>query len=249
MLLPVPIQQFFDTAGKPLAGGLLYCRVSGTTTPQALYTDPALSVPYSNPIELDAYGRLGPVYMVQSPAYNLLLTDANGVTQPGYPADPVVAPQQQQATPDSGVPTGTFLAYGSITPPSGYLLCDGSAVSRTTYAALFAVLSTTWGAGNGSTTFNVPDFRGRTIIGAGSGSGLTPRALGATGGEETHTLTTPEIPSHTHTVNGAGGGGGALLVGVFTSGALHDQETAATGGGGAHNTMQPFGVAAYIVKT
>ncbi len=66
---------------------------------------------------------------------------------------------------------GIIVPYaGGTVPPSGYLLCDGSAVSRATYAALFTAISTTWGAGNGTTTFNVPDLRGRSIIGAGTGT-------------------------------------------------------------------------------
>ena len=73
--------------------------------------------------------------------------------------------------------TGIIIAYGGSAAPAGFLLCDGSAVSRTTYADLFAALGTTWGAGDGSTTFNLPDLRGRSALGAGTGSGLTPRSL------------------------------------------------------------------------
>jgi len=81
---------------------------------------------------------------------------------------------------------------------AGALLCDGSAVSRTTYANLFAAIGTTYGAGDGTTTFNVPDFRGRVIVGAGTGSGLTARARGDVGGEEKHTLTEAELAAHSH---------------------------------------------------
>lgn len=66
------------------------------------------------------------------------------------------------------IPTGTLHAFAGATAPSGYLMCDGSAVSRTTYAALFQVISTTYGAGNGSTTFTLPDLRGRVPVGAGT---------------------------------------------------------------------------------
>lgn len=68
------------------------------------------------------------------------------------------------------LPTGTILPYAAAAAPSFFLLCDGSAVSRTIYAALFAVIGTTYGAGNGSTTFNLPDARGRVILGAGTGT-------------------------------------------------------------------------------
>jgi len=96
---------------------------------------------------------------------------------------------------------GFMIDYGGSSAPSGWLLCDGSAVSRTTYAGLFAVLGTAFGTGDGSTTFNVPDFRGRASIGSGQGSGLTLRVIGAKGGEEVHVLTVSEIPSHTHGIN------------------------------------------------
>jgi microcystin-dependent protein len=66
------------------------------------------------------------------------------------------------------LPSGTILDYGGAAPPTGYLACDGSAVSRTTYSGLFTALGTTWGAGDGSTTFNVPDLRGKVTLGAGT---------------------------------------------------------------------------------
>lgn len=85
---------------------------------------------------------------------------------------------------DALVPTGAFLPYGGTSAPTGWLLCDGAAVSRSTYAALFAVLSTTYGAGDGSTTFNLPDYRGRFVLGkAAAGTGST---LGGTGGTIDH---------------------------------------------------------------
>jgi len=65
-------------------------------------------------------------------------------------------------------PAGTIITFGGASAPTGYLACDGSAVSRTTYADLFAALSTTWGTGDGSTTFNVPDLRGAFLRGTGS---------------------------------------------------------------------------------
>ena len=107
-------------------------------------------------------------------------------------------------------PAGTVNPYAGSTAPTGWLLAYGQAVSRTTYADLFAVLSTTYGSGDGSTTFNLPDMRGR--VGAGldnmggtAASRLTAtvltaaNTLGATGGTETHTLTTAQLASHNHT--------------------------------------------------
>lgn len=88
---------------------------------------------------------------------------------------------------------GSILMYGGANAPLGYLICDGSAVSRTTYADLFAILSTTYGSGDGSTTFNLPDLRQRFPLGkAASGTG---NALGGTGGAIDHTHT---APAHYH---------------------------------------------------
>lgn len=118
----------------------------------------------------------------------------------------------------SAVPSGAFFPFAGSTLPSGYLWCAGQAISRTTYANLFAAIGTEWGSGNGSTTFNVPDFRGRVPAGkdnmGGSAAGrLTSQIdgdnLGSYGGAETVTLTSAHIPSHSFTVSGTTGGGGA----------------------------------------
>jgi len=101
-------------------------------------------------------------------------------------------------------PAGIIAQTARATAPSGWLLCDGSAVSRATYATLFAAIGTAYGAGDGSTTFNVPDGRGRTFIGAGTGTGLTARTVGQSGGEETHQLSTAELAMHSHSATDSG---------------------------------------------
>lgn len=88
------------------------------------------------------------------------------------------------------IPTGTVIARLSTVAPTGFLKCDGSEVSRETYALLFSLLGTTYGAGNGTTTFNLPNFQDRFLYGKGSTS-----AIGDTGGEAEHTLTMAELPS------------------------------------------------------
>lgn len=99
------------------------------------------------------------------------------------------------------LPTGIILDFAGTVVPAGFLACDGSAVSRTTYANLWAAIGATWGAGDGSTTFNVPDLRRRTTIGSGGVAVSGPaNTTGATGGAETVTLTSNEMPTHSHGV-------------------------------------------------
>lgn len=93
---------------------------------------------------------------------------------------------------------GVIIEYAGTTVPPGWLACDGSAVSRTTYLALFTQIGTTWGAGDGATTFNVPDLRNLFLRGSGA------EAVGITGGATTETLTAAEMPLQTVTVHDPG---------------------------------------------
>ncbi len=95
------------------------------------------------------------------------------------------------------LPTGTVVNFAGSTPPTGFLICDGSSLNRTTYSNLFSVIGTSFGAPDGN-SFNIPDLRGRTVVGVGSGPGLTTRSLGSSLGEESHTLSAAELAPHTH---------------------------------------------------
>jgi microcystin-dependent protein len=153
------------------------------------------------------------------------------------------------------VPSGTIMDFGGTSAPTGYLACDGSAVSRSTYGDLFAAIGTTWGSGDGSTTFNVPSFARRVAVGSGgSGTATLANSVGSTGGAETHTLTTGEMPAHTHPEtanNNASTGAGNEPKGVpdSTGNTVSSAITGSTGGGGAHNNMQPSAVVLKIIKT
>lgn len=119
-------------------------------------------------------------------------------------------------------PVGSIMPYAGVSAPSGWLLCDGSSKSRSEYAELFSILQTTYGSLN-ATSFNVPDLCGRTIIGVGTGAGLTTRSLGAKDGEEQHTLTLNEIPSHSH--SGTTSSEGSHTHTATDSGHTHTQTT------------------------
>jgi microcystin-dependent protein len=165
--------------------------------------------------------------------------------------------------PEMLMPVGVVLPYVSSTAPDGWLDCLGQELYRGDYPELFAVIGTTYGAGNGSTTFRLPNLAGRAVIGQGTGSGLTARTMGATGGVETHALNTSEMPSHTHTSNAVGSTLGLMTAdGQNTASAGLDASAVepnlfaapaalsinSAGSGVAHNNMQPFAVLNYIIR-
>ena len=171
----------------------------------------------------------------------------------------------------SGLNTGLIIPWSTTTAPSGFLECDGTAVSRSTYATLFAVVGTTYGVGNGSTTFNLPDLTDKTVV---ARSAANSKSLAQTGGANTvtptgniagstgsTTLTTAQIPSHTHSFGVSAGSMGSAAVGACAY-TPSQAASSATGGGGSHNhtlsanfagsansVLQPYLVLMYIIKT
>lgn len=196
--------------------------------------------------------------------------DANRAVETNHIKDgAVTAAKLDSAAVSVLMPTASLMPYAGSSAPTGYLLCDGAAISRTTYSDLFGIIGLTYGVGDGSTTFNIPDLRGRVIAGqddmGGSSAnrltnqsgGLNGDTLGATGGSETHTLSVSEIPSHRHppheNITGITGGfvyntsagSGAGNGGGFE----YEADTGLAGGGGSHNNVQPTIILNYIIKT
>ena len=150
---------------------------------------------------------------------------------------------------DQGVsPSAAIIGFGGSSAPTGWLLCDGSAVSRTTYAALFAIIGTTYGSGDGSTTFNLPDLRTRVPAGYKSGD-VNFGTIGGVGGEATHVLTTNEMPSHNHSYGATGSQNNVAGGGPFTFQPTGSGTTGSAGGGAAHNNLQPYITINFIIKT
>lgn len=150
-----------------------------------------------------------------------------------------------------GIPIGVILEYPADTPPNGWLICDGSAVSRTEYNDLFTTIGTTYGNGDGSTTFNLPNLKGKVPVGKDS-SQSEFNILNKIGGEKTHKLTINEIPSHNHVMSAVrqwnSSGGYPWVANGEVYKAIENGVTTSVGGSQSHNNLQPYIVVNYIIK-
>ncbi len=175
----------------------------------------------------------------------------------------------------TGMFPGIITPFAGTTAPLGWLLCYGQAVSRTTFAQLFTAIGTTYGTGDGSTTFNVPDLRGRFPLGKDNMGGTSanrvtaPEAdnLGQASGAESHILTTNELPSHSHTITYLPNTAGAHSFNSSTYPLTGTMDNTAQSGGpspttadssysigntgsnAAHNNMSPYITLNYIIKS
>jgi microcystin-dependent protein len=156
-----------------------------------------------------------------------------------------------------GFNTGDLKMGAYTTPDPGWLLCNGAAVSRIGYPALFSKIGTSYGVGDGSTTFNLPNATGRAPVGAGTGSGLTARTLGDSFGAESVLLTAAQSGlrdhQHTHTVPSAVASGSSPN--TINAGALGNANTSGVIGGlansnaqSSHENMPPSFVVNYFIK-
>ena len=150
------------------------------------------------------------------------------------------------------LPVGSVISFPGSKAPDGYLFCMGQEVSRTERSDLFALIGTTYGEGDGVTTFNLPNLCGKIPVGLDI-SDISFNSLGKTGGEKTHTLNINEIPSHNHVKNGIGwtdGTGFWVGSGNYTT-LDFDKDTGltgSTGGSQPHNNLQPYITLNYIIK-
>jgi len=154
------------------------------------------------------------------------------------------------------IPTGTISQFAGNLAPTGWLIADGSEISRTTYANLFALIGELYGNGDGSTTFNLPDLKGKVVVGLDSEDSSFD-TMGETGGEKEHLLTSSEsgIPAHTHPLAFQDTGDGQFSPdsreSTFASGTSigNTRSNTATNASEAHNNLQPYLVLNYIIKT
>ena len=162
----------------------------------------------------------------------------------------------EQNSAASLLPAGIFLPYAGIEAPDGFLLCYGQEISREQYSSLFNAIGIQYGDGNGTTTFNLPDMRGRTPVGTDNMGGISADrvenevadVLGGNAGQEHHMLTTNEMPSHSHIYQiGQAGAGGADMVSPYWAGVVN-RATSETGNSQPHNNMPPYLTINYIIK-
>jgi microcystin-dependent protein len=173
-----------------------------------------------------------------------------------------IAPTDTARLSDIGsyLPSGAIMDFAMVTPPSGWLVCDGSAVSRTSQAGLFVAIGTTWGVGDGSTTFNLPDFRGTFRRSLDAGKGLDPARVFASYQVDGFASHTHIHNPHGHTINDPGHSHSIPVTGAASGAATGSNNVAALGAGGtaaagtgiainnATTTEQPIGGTETTVK-
>jgi len=206
-------------------------------SPSALSADYSLTLPNALPastkiMTLDNAGNIAAVYGVDNStievASNVIRVKAQGITASQILNNTITANQINTAFLQAINPTGAITMYGGTTAPGGFFICDGSTVSRTTYSDLYAVIGDSFGNGDGSTTFNVPDFRGIFPRGVDSGAGRDPNAAsrtapnpGANTGDNVGSYQPDEFRSHSHVEVGSvsfAGPGFSTVMGAATLG-------------------------------
>lgn len=202
-----------NTVGDALPDVDITVYDAGTVSPATLYTNRTGGTTQANPFATDETGLVQ--FWAEPGSYDLVWSDSElpqriddreFTWEAVSGADEGIHANQLPPVVVEQMPVGVILPFGASSAPTGFLLCDGSAVSRTTYSALWGVIASNYGSGNGSSTFNVPDMRGRVAVGVDGAAGrlASNDAIGNTSGAETKTLSTSEIPAHSHGITDPG---------------------------------------------
>jgi microcystin-dependent protein len=189
IMSPSPAFDILGTTGAPASGYQIFCYGGGTTTKQLAFTDSTGLTALPNPIILNTRGDVASssvgastgLWLDPTLTYKFVFTTPTAGDPPATsiwtldnvvnPAASVLAALAAYEAQLAGCPIGTIVPFGGGTEPTGWHFCAGQAISRSTYSALFAIVGTTFGVGNGTTTFNLPDLRGRYPMGADNMNG------------------------------------------------------------------------------
>jgi microcystin-dependent protein len=278
--VPYPIFKAFTADGTLGIGYKLYTYKAGTTTLLTTYQDEAATIPNTNPIVLDSLGE-AEVFITESA--KLTLTDPDGAVVPGWPVDnidptsvdaasvsfaptgaltstnvqdaieEIAASVADFADMEINISPGLIMAWLASTPPSGFLECDGTAVSRTTYANLFLVISDDYGAGDGTTTFNLPDLRGEFLRGWDHGAGVDPGAATRTNrgdtttGDNVGTKQAEAYKAHTHGLSNIMTTNSGATSFAYRTDATRAPATATSSSGGAETRPRNINVM-WVIK-
>lgn len=250
--------------GGSTVGGTIAFYYTGTSVLAPVYQDVGMSIPAPNPMPVGAGDIVPLLFLDTDIVYRRIITYADGTYDQQDPLGSLFSEGEL------GLPVGSVIDFAGPTAPSGFLLCFGQAVSRSAYAELYLAIGTTYGAGNGSTTFNVPDYRGRVAAGKDNMGGASANRLtapfngdilGAAGGLEYHVLTEFEMPTHDH--GGVTGNNSSNVLapvsgavnplnaaaGAVISSQSHTHTISPDGGGGAHPNVQPTIISNKIIKS
>lgn len=252
--------------GGSTVSGDIYFYYTGTSVLAPVYQDASMTIPSPNPVSVGAGEIVPQLFLDDAIVYRRVILYSDGTLDEQDPLGSLFTEGEL------GLPVGSVIDYSGPTAPEGFMFCFGQAISRSVYSDLFDAVGTTYGSGNGTTTFNIPDYRGRVGAGKDNMGGVAAgrltdsvvgSTLGAVGGEQNHQLTEGELPSHSHGITdpghthlfkdlvpGSGVGSGTFRQGgdTPTSSSVTGITINETGSDQSHNNVQPTIVTNKIIK-
>jgi len=263
-------RRLIGPGGSTVAGDIFFY-YTGTSVLAPIYQDANMNIPSPNPVQVGAGEIVPSIFLDDSIVYRRVIVYSDGTYDEQDPLGTLFSEGE------IGLPVGAVIDYSGPTAPEGFMFCAGQAISRIDFLDLFTAIGTTYGSGNGTTTFNLPDFRGRVLAGKDNmggvsagritnavNHGIVGTSLGSSGGSQGHSLIEDELAVHDHGVTDAGhahdygvpqAGGTGIAAGAGFSSNTGITATAVSGlivnnagMGTAHNNVQPTSITNKIIK-